>query len=150
MSEPSKAELVAAEDAGWAEMNALVESLSPAQAQEPGYYELWSVKDMVGHIACWMSEAVDMLERIRVGTYDPSPRDVDELNASFYEAMKDLSLGDVRSECFAARNRMLSEWDLLPEVTPDAVEWFVESGAEHYAEHTPRLREWVGNLRGDG
>ena len=42
---------------------------------------------------------------------------------------------------------MLSEWNELPEVTPDAEEWFRESGPEHYQEHLPRLREWVKELR---
>ena len=42
---------------------------------------------------------------------------------------------------------MLREWSLLPEITPKAEEWFVESGPEHYAEHSERLREWVADLR---
>jgi len=69
--------------------------------------------------------------------------DVDELNRYFYEANHDLPLSVVRAEMFSSRNRMLREWSLLPEITPKAEEWFVESGPEHYAEHSERLREWV-------
>jgi hypothetical protein len=38
---------------------------------------------------------------------------------------------------------MLEEFNLLPELTPVAEEWFRESGPEHYQEHLPRLREWA-------
>jgi hypothetical protein len=47
----------------------------------------------------------------------------------------------------SARNRMLLEWNLLPEITPKAEEWFVESGPQHYEEHMERLREWVKELQ---
>jgi enoyl-CoA hydratase len=37
---------------------------------------------------------------------------------------------------------------MLSEATPEAVFWIRKSGAEHYDEHLPRLREWVAELRG--
>jgi hypothetical protein len=42
---------------------------------------------------------------------------------------------------------MLQEWNALPELTAKAEEWFVESGAEHYGEHAPRLRDWLDEAR---
>jgi hypothetical protein len=146
---PTKAELRAAEDAGWAELLGLVESLSPEQLQAPGYFaEGWSVKVLIGHIGCWQAEAQCVLEQIRMGTFEDHVIDVDELNSRFFEVTRDLPLPIVRAEAWAARTRMLTEMNLLPEDTPTAEEWFVESGAEHYAEHLPRLREWVAELRG--
>jgi Mycothiol maleylpyruvate isomerase N-terminal domain len=147
MSETRKVELVKAEDEGWIEVNGLVESLPPAHIEEKGYFPEWSVKDLVGHLGAWMAEAGVSLERIRMGTYRPEHQDVDELNARFFDAMKDQPFGVVRAECWSARNRMLVEWDLLPEVTTPAEEWFAESGPAHYDEHVPRLREWVEELR---
>ena len=38
-------------------------------------------------------------------------------------------------------------WSQLPELTPEAAFWIQKAGAEHYAEHLPRLREWVMELR---
>jgi hypothetical protein len=38
------------------------------------------------------------------------------------------------------------EWAALPKVTPEAEEWFRESGPEHYQEHLDDLRAWVGKL----
>jgi hypothetical protein len=32
------------------------------------------------------------------------------------------------------------------EGSPEADRWIRKSGPEHYAEHVPRLREWVGEI----
>jgi mycothiol maleylpyruvate isomerase-like protein len=144
-------ELMAAEDAGWNELHALVDSLSPDELERPGYYsEGWSAKDVLAHIGSWLAEAGVVLERIRVGTYRPEEIDVDSLNRKFLEAMKDVPLEIVRAQAFAARARMLQELAALPELTPAAAFWIRKAGAEHYEEHLPRLREWVGQLRGEG
>ena len=143
-----KREMFSAEDRGWVEFIGAIESLSPEQAETPGYYpERWSVKDLVAHIAAWQAEAGRILEQIRFGTFGGEPIDLDAMNRQFFEANRDLPLAVVRAECWSARTRMLTEMNLLPEVTPDAEEWFVESGAEHYGEHLPRLREWARELQ---
>jgi hypothetical protein len=141
-------ELLRAEDAGWSELIELVESLTPAESEQPGYFpEGWSVKDLLAHIASWQAEAGQILEQIRMGTYRGRPVDVEAMNKRFYEANKDLPLSIVKAEAWAARNRMLAEWSELPELTPEAEEWFRESGPGHYEEHLGRLREWVAELR---
>lgn len=143
----TRRELQVGEDAGWSEFNGLIESLMPAQMEEPGYFpEGWSVKDLMGHIGSWQAEAGQVLEQIRMDTFRDDPVDLDKMNAFFFEANHDLPLSVVRAEMFSARNRMLREWSLLTEITPQAEEWFVESGPEHYAEHGGRLREWVQEL----
>jgi hypothetical protein len=144
----TKRELAEAEDAGWLEFLALVESMSPGQIEEPGYFpEGWSVKDLIAHVGSWQAEAGKMLERIRMGTFEKRPMDVEALNRQFFEANQDQPLPVVRAEAWSARTRMLTEMNLLPQATPDALEWFEESGAEHYLEHLPRLREWVAELQ---
>jgi len=143
----TKRDLLAAEDVGWTEFLWLVESLTAEQMQEPGYLaEGWSVKDLLGHIGAWQAETVQVLEQIRMGTYTPRWVDVDAFNQRFYQANRDLPLPVVRAECWSAHNRMLEEWNALPEVVPEAAEWFVESGSSHYAEHVERLRAWVSEL----
>jgi hypothetical protein len=151
----ARTELVRAEDERFAELRDLVHSLNPAQVQERGYTEEWSVRDMLAHLACWCAEAARRLEQLRLGTYDLDRdgerafnRDIDRINREFHEACRDLSLDDVRAEWAASRFRMLQEWDDLPELTPRAQAWFRTSGPEHYDEHLPRLREWVAELTG--
>jgi hypothetical protein len=138
---------MASEDARWAELIGIAESLAPEHLDEPGYFaEGWSVKDLLAHLASWQAEAGQVLEQIRYGTFDDPPIDVDEMNRRFYEANKDLPVGVVRAELWSSRNRMLSELSALPELTPKAVEWFEESGAKHYEEHLPALRTWADTL----
>jgi hypothetical protein len=147
----SKRELQRSEDGGWSELMGLTESLSPADIEKPGYFaEGWSVKDLLAHIGSWQAEAGQILEQIRMGTYRDGPTDVEAMNQVFYEANKELPLPIVKAELWSARNRMLSEWNDLGEVTPKAEEWFRESGPAHYEEHLPRLRDWARELQGGG
>ena len=53
----TKAELFAAEDAGWIEFRDALAALSLDRYELPGYYaEGWSVKDLIGHIGAWAAE----------------------------------------------------------------------------------------------
>ena len=155
MDEPSPASegpslerrLMAAEDARWAEFHALVEKLTAEQAGRAGYYgEGWSAKDLVGHIGSWLAAAGAVLERIRAGTYRPEDIDIDSWNATFLDRMRDVSFDVVRKQATAARARLLVAWRELPTLTPEAAFWIGKAGAEHYAEHMPRLKDWIAEL----
>jgi hypothetical protein len=142
-------DLLRSEDQGWADLRSLLDALSPQQMLEPGLTpEGWSVKDLLWHLGAWSAEAGIMLERIRTGTYDGwgQAASVDELNARFLEEGRRVDLATAKSELYAARNRALMEFAALPEVIPEAEEWFRESGPEHYQEHLDDLRAWVGKL----
>jgi Mycothiol maleylpyruvate isomerase N-terminal domain len=143
-SETRKRELLADEDRLWTELHELVDSMPHDKVDEPGYFiEGWSAKDLVAHVGSWLAEAGVVLERIRVGTYRPEEIDIDAMNGTFYRAMHDISFADVRAQGIAARNRMLRAWRSLPEASPEADRWIAKAGPDHYAEHLPRLREWV-------
>ncbi len=143
----SDRELLAEEGRLWAELHDLIDSLPPDKVDEPGYFEEgWSAKDLVAHIGSWLAEAGVVLERIRSGTYRPEEIDIDAMNKTFYDAMHDVVFPDVKAQAFTARNRMLRAWRSLPERSPEADRWIRKSGSEHYAEHLPRLREWVEEL----
>ncbi len=145
---PTKRELCDAEEAGW---RAFVDALSAIPndvCEQVGYYPDWSVKDMVAHMGNWQAEAVQIFQQIRVGTYRHERLDIDEMNRRFVEANRDQPVTVVKAECAASRTRFLQEFDRLQIVTPDAEEWFVECGANHYGEHLPRLHEWAAELAG--
>ena len=148
MSDPgSTRDLLAEEDQLWSELHALVDSLPRDKVDEPGYFaEGWSAKDLVGHIGSWLAEAGAVLERIRFGTYRPEEIDIDAMNETFYDDMRDTTFSDVRAQGIAARNQMLRAWRSLPEESPEADRWISKAGPEHYAQHLPRLREWVREL----
>ena len=148
MSEPgTKRHLMDEEDRLWTELHRLVDSLPERYVATPGYFvEGWSAKDLVAHIGSWLAEAGIVLERIRSGTYRPEEIEIDSMNQQFYEAMKDVPFRTVRAQASAARNRMLRAWDSLGGGTPEADGWISKAGPEHYAEHLPRLHQWVDEL----
>jgi hypothetical protein len=131
----------------WTELHRLVDSLSADKIEEPGYFvEGWSAKDLVAHIGSWLAEAGVVLEQIRAGTYRPEEIVIDAMNEVFYEAMHDVPFPIVRAQGIVSRNRMLRGWRSLQVDSPEADRWIGKAGPEHYAEHLPRLREWVREL----
>lgn len=135
------------EERDWGELHGLVDALPAERVEEPGYFaEGWSAKDLIAHIGSWLAEAGVVLEQIRAGTYRPEEIDIDEMNARFYEALHDIPFPVVKAQAIAARNQMLRAWGTLPEQSDEADRWISKSGPEHYEEHLPRLREWVGEI----
>jgi len=137
------------EERAWNELHRLVDSLPEDKVAEPGYFEEgWSAKDLVAHIGSWLAEAGAVLERIRFETYDPEEIDIDAMNQAFSDAMHDVPFSVVRAQGVASRTKMLRAWRSLPVDSADADGWIRKAGPDHYAEHLPRLREWVSELAG--
>jgi hypothetical protein len=134
----------------WTEIATLCRTLSPGDQLRPGYFRDpdWSVKDLVAHLGTWMAEADLHLQRIEVGTETDEPRDVDALNAQFLEAMRDQDWHTVWAQAVTARAMLLGVWSRLGGRSVIADQWVRKAGAEHEAEHLPRLREWVAELQG--
>ena len=141
--------MMAEEDRLWAELRSTFDSYEPDQALVPGYFpEGWSAKDALAHIGTWLAEAGAALEQIRGGSYVELRTDqLDELNARFLEAMRDVPPTDVKAQATAARSRMLHAWTELSAPDEVAARWISKSGPEHYREHLPRLRAWLRELR---
>ena len=139
-----------AERRGWYELTSLVRSLTLDECLEPGYYRDpdWTVRDVVAHLGTWLAEAEVQFERISAGTYEGHAIDVDVLNATFLAAMADQPWEVSWVQANAGRTRMIEEWYALAEPTDDAAWWMRKAGAEHYAEHLGRLRDWIGELIG--
>ncbi len=147
MSEEHAAQ-IDAERSGWYELVDLIRSLTPEECLEPGYYQdpAWTVRDVVAHLGTWLAEAAVQFERIRAGTYEGHDIDVDVLNAKFLQAMADQPWDVAWVQANAGRTIMLQSWYELLDPTEEASWWIRKSAAEHFAEHLPRLREWVGEL----
>ncbi len=139
---------IEAERTGWYEMVGLVRQLTPEECLEPGYYRDpdWTVRDVVGHLGTWLAEAERQFERMIGGTYEGHDVDVDALNAIFLEAMADQPWSVAWLQANGGRTRMLEAWFALGQQTEEAAWWVRKAGADHYAEHLPRLRDWVAEL----
>jgi len=145
----SLADFLQADKAGWEELEGLVESLGPEQTEIPGYLPRWSVKDFLAHLAGWLAEASLALEQIKVGTFTDGDVDVDSRNDTFVDANRDQPLSVVLFELKATRRRLLHHLHGLTEIPPAAEASLRKAGPQHYAEHLPRLREWVAELRSE-
>src|SRR5689334_2247500 len=111
----TKRDLCAAEEAGWVEFHPLFDAIPPGLMEEPGFNEDWSAKDLLAHVGCWQAEAVSVFERMRSGTFLPERIDIDAMNEEFVRANRPLPPSAVLAEAWAARTRMVQEFDLLPE-----------------------------------
>ena len=142
--------LLEAEQAGWEELEGLVEQLTPEQGLIPGYHPGWSVKDLLAHLAGWLAEAGMALEQDPSEILTEGTVDVDARNEAFVDANRDQPLSIVLAELYAARRRVLQHLHGLTGGVPAAAEASVrKAGPEHYAEHLPRLQEWIAELRSD-
>src|SRR5437868_4929728 len=140
-------QLLAMEDNAWQELHATIDRLDEEQFEHPGLTEDgWSVKDLCWHIGGWCAYAVDALEQIASGSYEDLPLDVEALNREWFDISRKVDARTARTELSASRNQMLAQLAVLPELTPEAVEWFEESGHLHYREHARDLAGWVDRL----
>jgi len=139
---------ISAERDGWAELLGLVRSLTPDEWVQPGYYSDpdWTVRDLVAHVGTWLAEAQVQFAQISAGTYAGHEVDVDALNATLLEAMEGQPWDVAYVQASAGRTVMLDEWYRLSDPTDEAAWWIRKSASDHFAEHLPRLREWVAVL----
>jgi hypothetical protein len=139
---------IEAERLAWYELAALVRSLTVEECLTPGYYRDpdWSVRDLAGHVGTWLAEAEVQFDQIMAGTCEGHDVDIDALNATFLEAMRDQPWDVAWVQANAGRTMMLQAWSALPAPTDEAAWWIRKAGPEHYGEHLPRLRDWVAEL----
>jgi hypothetical protein len=134
-------ELFDREDAAWAELHEALDAFGPEQLQSSTLNEEgWSPKDVMFHIGAWLAEAGWQLERMSAGTFVEPELDIDELNARWLEVSKGVDVETAKAELMSSRARLLQALEDLPEITPQAQEWFEETGDVHYLEHLPELR----------
>jgi hypothetical protein len=137
----------AEEDAEWLKLHATFERIPPDRFEEPRLTsDGWSPRDAMFHVGAWCAEAANQLERMRLDTYVDPRLDTEAKNREWFEISKGLDVPTVKAEFHAARTRMRQEWCELceqGESTPDAVEWFEESGHIHYRGHRRELVAWL-------
>jgi uncharacterized damage-inducible protein DinB len=76
------------------ELMAAIEGLTPIQMLEPGAVGIWSIKDVLAHLAAWESEMVTALNQVQNGRV-PGIVDIDDIDewndeqhqASFYRPL---------------------------------------------------------------
>lgn len=136
------------ERVGWAQITELIALLTEEERLAPGYYVEpdWSVRDLIAHLTAWFAEARTQLLDIATNRYVPHEFEVDARNAATLAQSGHVSWAAVWGEASMARSWMLEAWYAFRQPDETATAWIRKAGAEHYAEHVPRLRAWVGDV----
>ncbi len=130
---------------------------------EPGATGVWSVKDVMAHVADgerWLAEQLPLAERGEA----PSQAEIEQIareglmdnevrNQKFYAAHHDDPLGQVRAEARESYRMLVEALEATSEKTLRRPhwwtgEWTLAQGVpgecfKHYAEHEPPIRAWL-------
>ena len=140
--------LLREEEEGWAALHVTFARVPADRFEEATLTpEGWSPKDAMFHLAGWLADCARVLEQIREGTFDRAAEDelaIADINRSWFELSRIMDPPTVRAEFEGSRLKARECFATLPEVTPDAWEWFEESGPIHYREHGNGLEAWLG------
>ncbi len=142
----------------WADLCAIVESVSGADREKPGVVESWTLKDLLGHIAFWSGRAAETLrcacsDRLADVPFGEGDNWTDEWNEREYNIRKDRSFMEVRTEFLRNYKEANTCLDETPEEKlnlklrgEEIAGYFVGDTSEHYREHAVHIREWLRNL----
>ena len=145
----NREELLQQADAEFDDLLSSVEGLSDEQMLVE-WFDGWSVRDILAHVAGWHREMTPVLERIAKGER-PLPEgvsydDADAWNAKFAAAHRNTPPGQMLEEVKASKEALIAAAKTVPE------ERFVEgraayrilsgTAAGHYREHIGPIREW--------
>jgi hypothetical protein len=156
------AELTALIRATSMRMELLVAQLSVAEINQPGAVGVWSVKDVLAHIAFWERYAVDTLHAIARGETPNLVADdeTERNNASVVAQYYQRSLSAVISDWQQAREDLLDAIEDLEDEDlndPDRFPWsegrslldrIAGNSFEHEQEHIEQIRAWMDERKG--
>jgi hypothetical protein len=136
------------EQEGWRALRGQFDRVGPARFEEPTLTpDGWSPKDAMFHVAGWMADCAEQLERMRAGTFEEpeeTRESIERQNLAWFEVSRAMAPDDVRSAFESARRAMVAAFEAVQNLDGPAVEWFEESGALHYAKHVEDLRGFPG------
>jgi hypothetical protein len=152
MVEMSEHDRLAAEEArGWEQIVDALDRIPLSETRSPGAGgDEWTTNDVVFHLAAWSDESAAQLAAVREGRYRSTDIDTDARNEEYLRAGRAIDGHAVRVRLERARARALAEWAAVTELSAPAVEWFGESGPEHYVEHLDALRAFADRVGPSG
>jgi tetratricopeptide (TPR) repeat protein len=110
-----KAKLIELLGQAWAEEQAFIAGLTPAERAAQGAADHWSVKDVVAHVATWNERMAQTLEEIARGETPARIEDIDRANAEIFAQHCGKSWAEVMQFAEAAQRHLLAQVQLLDE-----------------------------------
>lgn len=140
----------------------LIAGVDPGRLAAEPVFNGWTAKDVLAHLAVWQSITVTNLFRLERGQpllyANLDPKKVDELNARFYQELKDWPPERVLADLEGSYRQLINRIRLLSEEELNDPRHFkqlrgrplwqliAEDTYEHYAEHLPALEAWRQKL----
>ncbi len=139
-----------------AELMDALEALSPEQLHVSGVVGIWSVKDILAHIAAWESELVTALSQAQSGRMPAmiQVEDIDEWNLEQYHVNADRPLEAILSDLSGVHKALLhiiqdfDERSLIDNrryvwMEGEPLAYLIEESAYlHEREHADEIRRW--------
>jgi hypothetical protein len=158
-----KAQLLDEMNSGYTVFENTLAPLDEKQMTTSGVNGDWSIKDILAHLTAWQRYLVIRLQAVgrneEPAVHGPADKDVDEMNARFYEENKSRLLAEVMGDFHATYGRAveavqaLSNEDLFE---PQRFAWMKGNALwelvagntyEHYQEHIGSIQAWLGKVR---
>ncbi|MFN8371866.1 MAG: ClbS/DfsB family four-helix bundle protein [Anaerolineae bacterium] len=160
MTPMTKAQLLAEMRAVWDEWQALMAQVGEARMTEPGATGVWSVRDVMAHLASysrWFVNAYDAHKRGENVPMDGTEMlDVESKNQTYHQRMKHLSLDEVRAEWDYVYHRLLAMVETESEEFLTQPQQFAGSPMtiivwqplqsevyKHTRDHMTMIRDWL-------
>lgn len=145
----TKDELLSAAAREFDALRAALAGLSEAQMQEV-WLGVWSVKDILAHMAGWHREMIPALERLargeRPGLEGVSYDDVDAWNARFVAERREWTPTETQAEVERSHAAFLRAAQAVPaeRYQPGKTAWRIVdlNSVHHYKEHGDQIRAW--------
>ena len=138
------------------ELEGLLAQLSPVQMAQPGVAGVWSVKDMLAHIAWYQAEEVEFFGETGVAASPLWATPQDQRNEILFAQSRDRPLEEVLAEFrrvherFVAVVATLSDAELnqpgrFPDTSANRLPWqaIAVHSYEHDREHIALIRQWL-------
>ncbi len=112
-----KKELLIAMQTSREALSGAIAGLSDDELQTPGVNGEWSVKDILSHLSMWEAELVSLLFMINNGEkpdgFFTSNRSDDDINAEWYQELKDRPLERVQADFLGVRRQTIKQIENL-------------------------------------
>jgi hypothetical protein len=136
-------ELLALTESSWSRWNHALEHVPSESLSTPGVCGIWSVKDLIGHIAVWDDVAVQKIGRLAGGEGPHADDDVHTFNGRESSLRADRSVEEQFAEMRRNHERLLGALEGASRASDDDLaevrQWIAADTWEHYDEHTAQV-----------
>ncbi len=139
----NKQESLAKIEASHQQISAVIQQITPEQAEKPDILGYWSAKQILAHLIGWQSKAIEVIEGVRDNVEVETPTDDDAFNAIEVAKREGESWDELKQEFEQTYRELVALVELLPDDIYEHpnVGWLSGSTIFHYRLHQPDLEK---------